>query len=195
MLRGYSGTGIFDGDFRLCRADSNRDQDCSAGGSEVQCIFHKIAHRPAKEHGIGINLPFTGASDSDVVLLSEWFIEGRDFLDSSTSGEKRLLDMPFSGFGTSKKKEVVHDRRKSFAFSHARFDDFPVLLGGACSSQADFPFAADVGNGSAEFVGKIGGKLRESRKGILEPIQHFVESYGKWSKLTRPSLRRNAFME
>ena len=116
MLCGYSTAGIFDGDFSLRRADRDRDQDRSTSGSEAQSIFHEIAHRPAEKHGVGIDIAFAGASNRDVVLFSERFIEGRDFLDRSSSVEERLLDVPFRGFGPGEEKADCRQSRRVSRF-------------------------------------------------------------------------------
>ena len=44
-------------------------------------------------------------------------------------------------------------------------------------------------------MGEIGRKLREPRKGIVEPLEHIIESDGERLKLTRPTSRRDAFLQ
>ena len=44
-------------------------------------------------------------------------------------------------------------------------------------------------------MGKIGGKLREPCKGILEPGKHVVESDRERLKLAQPTGRRHTFAE
>ena len=65
----------------------------------------------------------------------------------------------------------------------------------AGAGQSDFSFAPDIGNRRAEFMGQIGRKLREPGKRIFEPVEHFIESQGEGSKLPRPSVGWNAFVQ
>src|SRR5207245_347269 len=47
----------------------------------------------------------------------------------------------------------------------------------------------------SQFVGEIGRELRESRKGVFESIQHFVESYRQRLELARPPARPHSFIQ
>src|SRR5205823_2653605 len=67
------------------------------------------------------------------------------------------------------------------------FDSYAILSGRAITRQSDLRFAEDIGDGRAEFVGEVGRKLREPREGIVEPLQHGVESDGERLKLARPA--------
>src|SRR5205814_8124538 len=103
MLRSYSTAGIFHRGLRMRGAGRDRDLNCSSRGSEAQRVLHEIAHGPAKEHWIGIDITFAGTCDNYALLLGDRFIECRDFLDRGAAIEKRQLDMPFSGFGAGQK--------------------------------------------------------------------------------------------
>ena len=86
-------------------------------------------------------------------------------------------------------------RYESFTFSDGGFQCLAILGSSALPRQSNLCFAQHIGNGRPQLVREVGGKLREPRKGIVQPLEHIIESDGEGLKLPRPVSRGHSLLQ
>src|SRR5256885_8078867 len=107
-------------------------------------------------------------------IFGRSLVEGCDLLERGAAinlGARYLL---LRGFSPREKKEIVDNSGEAFTFGGGRFDHRAVLIRPALARKRDLSFAKHVCDGSAQFVGEIGGELRQTRERILQTIKHRV---------------------
>ena len=89
--------------------------------------------------------------------------------------------------GAGEKKQALHHARQAIQFFEAGGEHVAVSLRCACLGECDLGLAAQIEERRAQFVGEVGGKLREPREGFVEPREHRVESGGERAQFVGPT--------
>src|SRR5438876_3478315 len=168
MLWRYSASVVAYCYFRIRAPYRNRYLNCAAVRRETQCIINEVAHGATEQNGVAINFAFAGAIDGNMSIFRERAIKRCDLFHRSATIKLFSLDGFAGRIDARDEEQIIDDSRQPFALGNRGFDNFAIFLGAAIARQSNLRFAEDIGNWRAEFVGQVGGKLGESRKGSLE---------------------------